>query len=261
MKEISRSGLARRPRCHRVRWLLVLGVLAVMPPQRVAACQLPATPIRITVDDFRTPPNRGDVSYPYTRLQTDKGALGATVITYNHAAGRATLTVPPGGANGGMWIALGGLDVQRRPINFSRLLAAPILPAYQACIGRLRLEIAQATPGVRITTELKNGAAVLWAPTWILSGNAETVAVDLPALGDVTNLNLVVPPGSSLRWHNNPPLRRRTVNSAKSLLLQWLVADTLRDSRSSVNNPVGAGVGAPARTADQLSAASWCSEY
>jgi hypothetical protein len=48
---------------------------------------------------------------------------------------------------------------EEQPINFSAILPAPILPAYQSQITGITAVIHQATPGKRFRLELKNSGS------------------------------------------------------------------------------------------------------
>lgn len=84
----------------------------------------------ILVDDFIPQPLRGQSVYLYNRLGGDRGAINDAVLAWGQS--QVTTTISAGNSWGGVWMSLNHPIRQGLPINFSAVLPAQILPAYQS---------------------------------------------------------------------------------------------------------------------------------
>lgn len=162
---------------------------AAHPPANAPRAIL--SPVTITVDDFEPQPYQGEPVCFYNRLDGDRGALNDSLL--NWGAGVVTATVSPGRDWGGLWMSLNHPIVENLPVNFSRVLPAAILPAYQSAITRLSVEIAAGSANRNVKLELKNGGLLAWvSPGAKLVGGQQTLSYALPALGDISQLVIVL---------------------------------------------------------------------
>ena len=150
----------------------------------------PPTPtlrqITIVVDDFKPQPYPEDEGYPFNRLEGDRGAVNDSIMVWGN--GQVTSTIAAGQTWGGGWLSLNHPIGEGLPINFSALLPAQIQPAYQSQITGLTVQIMRGTPDRTFRLELKDHGEFRWTHTIALTGESQTIGVDLPTLGDVNEL-------------------------------------------------------------------------
>lgn len=155
------------------------------------ASQALLSPVTITVDDFEPQPYQGETVYYYNRLDGDRGALNETLLDWGF--GVVTATISPGRDWGGLWMSLNHPIVENLAVNFSQALPPAIQPAYQSAITRVSVELAGGSPNRNLKLELKNGSALVWvSPGTKLLGGRQTLSFALPALGDVSQLVIVL---------------------------------------------------------------------
>lgn len=152
--------------------------------------QLAATPVTILVDDFKPQHYQGDPIYFYNRLNGDRGALNDGVVQWEN--GKVRAAVSAGKTWTGIWESLNHPDIEHLPINFSAILPPQILPAYQSQITGITVKIAGGTVGRQFRVELKNGETPIWSISIGLSGGAQTIDKALPALGNISQIVLVL---------------------------------------------------------------------
>ncbi|HXQ33883.1 MAG TPA: hypothetical protein VN843_07720, partial [Anaerolineales bacterium] len=142
--------------------------------------------INILVDDFSPQPYQGESVYFFNRLEGDRGAINNSIMDWGN--GRVTTTISDGNSWGGVWMSLNHPIREELPINFSALLPAQILPAYQSRITAITVRIVNGTPGRTFKLELKNGNELSWKEEIMLVGGAQVLSFDLPALGNINQL-------------------------------------------------------------------------
>lgn len=143
----------------------------------------PQRAIAILLDDFAPQPYPGEAIYPFNRLGGERGAVNNSQL--NWGEGYVTSTIAAGSSWGGVGFSLNHPMHEGQPIDFSAVLPAAILPAYQSQITGVTAVINQATPGKRFRLELKNNGNLQWSEEINLAGGPQTVHFDLPALGDI----------------------------------------------------------------------------
>lgn len=143
-------------------------------------------PISILVDDFSPQPQQGEAVYPFNRLEGDRSAVNNSVMTWGR--GQVTTTIAAGTTWGGGWLSLNHPRREGLPINFSAILPARIQPPYQSQITGITARIAAGTPGTAFRLELKDHGAFRWTHEIVLTGGAQDVSSDLPALGEINEL-------------------------------------------------------------------------
>ncbi len=147
--------------------------------------------INILVDDFVPQPYQGDTIYFYNRLDGDRGALNNSII--NWEMGQAKAIIPNGNIWGGIWMSLNHPIREKQSVNFSAVLPSEILPAYQSRIIGLQISIPEGTPGRIFRAELKDSNNNLqWSTEIVLQGGRQMMDVDLPPLGEISQLVLVL---------------------------------------------------------------------
>lgn len=162
------------------------------PPTSTIVPSRTPTPTRaprsiiIPVDDFSPQPIQGQSIYFFNRLEGDHGAINNSIMTWGQ--GQVTTTISVGNTWGGGWMSLNHPIREGPPINFSAILPAQILPAYQSQITGLTVQIARSTPNRTFRLELKDGGALRWTDEIVLNGGSQTISVDLPALGAINEL-------------------------------------------------------------------------
>lgn len=165
-----------------------LGAVTAPEPVASAPSTSPPTPAShtILVDDFVPQPLLGQSVYFFNRLGGDRGAINDAVLEWGR--GQVTTTVAAGNSWGGVWMSLNHPIREGLPINFSAILPAQILPAYQSRITGITVRIARGTPGRPFKLELKDGAALRWSNETTLSGGGQVLNFELPPLGNVNQL-------------------------------------------------------------------------
>ena len=143
-------------------------------------------PISIIMDDFSPQSYQGQAIYFFNRLEGDRGAVNNSVMTWGR--GQVTTTVAAGQTWGGGWVSLNHPMREGLPINFSAVLPAQILPAYQSQITGITARIVRGTPGREFRLELKDHGAFRWTNELIQNGGERVVSVKLPALDNVNEL-------------------------------------------------------------------------
>ena len=166
-------------------------LLRSFPPPTSAPTPTPAPigtprPIRVLVDDFSPQPDQGAATYPYNRLDGDRGVINNSLMTFGR--GQVTTTIAAGTTWGGGWMSLNHPLREGLPIDFGAILPAQILPAYQSSITGLTVQIARGTPGRTFRLELKDSGVPRWTREFVLAGGAQVVGADLPALGAINEL-------------------------------------------------------------------------
>ena len=152
---------------------------------------LPEQTIEILVDDFSPQPYQGDTVYFYNRLEGDRGSLNNSQIEWGD--GLATVTISDGQAWGGLWMSLNHPIREGQSFDFSAILPAQILPQYQGRITGMTISIAGGTASKAFRAELKDSTNNLqWSRELVLSGERQTMRVDLPPLNQISQLVLVL---------------------------------------------------------------------
>jgi hypothetical protein len=142
--------------------------------------------INILVDDFSPQPYQGASVYFFNRLEGDRGAINNSLMDWGN--GQVTTTISDGNLWGGVWMSLNHPIREELPINFSALLPAQILPAYQSQIIAMTVHIVSGTPGRPFKLELKEGNELRWNHEMVLSGRPQVLRFDLPGLGNISQL-------------------------------------------------------------------------
>jgi hypothetical protein len=145
----------------------------------------PATNV-ILVDDFSPQPEPGKEVFPFNRLDGDRGAINDSIMEWGH--GQVTTTISADNSWGGAWMSLNHPIREGLPINFSAILPAQILPAYQSQITGIAVRIARSTPGKVFKLELKDGDELRWKSETTLNGGEQVLSFDLPSLGNINQL-------------------------------------------------------------------------
>lgn len=146
--------------------------------------------IRILVDDFSPQPYQGESMYFFNRLDGDRGAISDSVIDWGR--GQVTTTVAPGSSWAGVWMSLNHPIREGLAIDLSAILPSQILPAYQAQITAITVQVARGTPDAVFRLELKNGNELLWKEEVRLEGSEQTLSFDLPTQGRINHLAWVL---------------------------------------------------------------------
>lgn len=161
-----------------------------LPTYTVALPLVASTPaertIHILVDDFQTHTFDGEPFHFFNRLNGDRGPINGSMLAWG--AGQVTTTVSQGNSWGGVWMSLNHPLAEALPLDFSTLLPAQVLPAYQSRITGLTVQIASGSPGRQFRVELKDRNEIRWSQEVTLSGGAQVISADLPALGDISQL-------------------------------------------------------------------------
>ena len=142
--------------------------------------------VHILVDDFKPQPYQGNSVYFYNRLEGDRGAINDAIVEWGN--GQVKTTISGGNSWGGVWMSLNHPIREALPINFSAILPSQILPEYQSRMVGITVQITSGTPGRIFKLELKNGSDLGWKEEIILDGGAQTLNLDLPALGNINHL-------------------------------------------------------------------------
>jgi hypothetical protein len=143
-------------------------------------------PISILVDDFSPQPSQGDQVYYFNRLDGDRGAINDSAMAWGRR--QVTMTIAAGNTWGGGWLSLNHPMRESLPIDFSAILPAQILPAYQSQITGIMARIARGTPGKSLRLELKDHGALRWTGEIILDGGEQVINSDLPPLDNINEL-------------------------------------------------------------------------
>jgi len=153
----------------------------------------PATPVvatgrlvNILVDDFVPQPYQGESVYYFNRLEGDRGAINNSIMDWGN--GQVTTTISDGNSWGGVWMSLNHPVREGLSINFSAILPAQILQAYQSQITAITVHIVDGTPGRTFKLELKNGNELNWKEEIMLEGGEQVLSLDLPTLGNINQL-------------------------------------------------------------------------
>jgi hypothetical protein len=142
--------------------------------------------IRILVDDFSPQPYQSEAMYFFNRLDGDRGPISDSIIDWGR--GQVTTTVAAGSSWAGVWMSLNHPIREGLAIDFSAVLPPQILPAYQAKITGITVQVARGTPNTVFRLELKDGNELRWIKEVRLEGKAQTLNFDLPALGKINHL-------------------------------------------------------------------------
>lgn len=154
------------------------------------------SPVTAIVDDFKPQPYQGQTVYFYNRLEGDRGALNDAAVVWGQ--GIVTSAVSPGKDWAGIWLSLNHPIIENQPVNFSQVLPAVIQPAYQSEITNIIIKIAGGTANKNLKLELKNGANIEWqTPGVQLTGGPQTLNYDIPPLGDITQMVIVLDQASA----------------------------------------------------------------
>lgn len=148
------------------------------------------SPVVIMVDDFAPQPYQGQSIYFYNRLEGDRGALNDAIVTWGQR--QVTLKIASSKDWGGIWLSLNHPISEKQPVTFSAVLPSPILPTFQSQITHLNAEIASGSSGKTLKFELKEDAAIRWMQKIVLSGERQSLNVDLPVLGKITEFVIVL---------------------------------------------------------------------
>jgi len=146
--------------------------------------------INIVVDDFKPQPYAGESVYYFNRLEGDRGALNNTELAWGY--GQVTATISTGNSWGGLWMSLNHPARENLSVNFSAVLPAQILPQYQSQITGVTVRILDGTPGAAFRIELKGINGLAWSDEVVLTGGQQNISFDLPALGEISQLVLVL---------------------------------------------------------------------
>jgi hypothetical protein len=142
--------------------------------------------VSILLDDFMPQPYQGESVYFFNRLEGDRGAINNSSMHWGN--GQVTTTVSSGNSWGGVWMSLNHPIREGLSIDFSAMLPAQILPAFQSQITGIKVLIARGTPNKTFKLELKNGNKLSWKNEIVLGGGQQVASFDLPALGNITQL-------------------------------------------------------------------------
>ena len=143
-------------------------------------------PISILVDDFKPQPYPKELKYPFNRLEGDRGAVNDSIMVWGN--GQVTSTIAAGQTWGGGWLSLNHPLGEGLTINFSAILPAQIQPAYQSQITGLTVQIMRGTPDRTFRLELKEHGEFRWTHAITLTGESQTIGMELPTLGEVNEL-------------------------------------------------------------------------
>ena len=149
--------------------------------------------LSLLVDDFVSQSYQGNDVYFYNRMDGDRGSLNNSVMDWGK--GYVKITIAPNQIWGGIWLSLNHPIRERLPINFSAILPAPIKPEFQTIISALNIHITSATPHATLKVELKNGGDLQWSNTIALNGSDQAINFNLPALGAVNHVALILDQG------------------------------------------------------------------
>ncbi len=149
------------------------------------------SPVMIVVDDFEPQPYQGQTIYFYNRLEGDRGALNEATVSWGQGA--VTTTIAAGKNWGGIWLSLNHPITKKLPVNFSKVLPDVIQPAYQSEITNVTVKVIIGTVGTNLKLELKNSGNIAWqSPGATLLGGQQTLSYDIPPLGDINELVIVL---------------------------------------------------------------------
>ncbi len=138
----------------------------------------------ILIDDFDSSPDSSEPTFQLNRLGGDRGTVNNSILVWGD--GQVTTTISPDNSWGGMWMSLNHPIGEGVPINFSAILPAQILPAYQSQIVGVTAVIADGTPNTTFRLELKNiEGQRQWMGEVNLNGGRQIVNFNLPPLGDI----------------------------------------------------------------------------
>jgi len=146
--------------------------------------------VQLLVDDFVPQPDQGNDVYFYNRMDGDRGSLNDTLMDWGK--GYIKMTIAPSATWGGMWLSLNHPIREGLPVNFYAVLPQPIKSGYQTRIKSLHIQITDATPNSILKVELKNIGEVMWTEQTTLTGTNQAVDFDLPILGNINHLVLVL---------------------------------------------------------------------
>jgi hypothetical protein len=156
---------------------------------------IPELSIYILVDDFIPQPYQQDTIYFYNRIGGDRGALNNSNVSWGN--GDVNVALTKGTTWGGLWMSLNHPIREGQGIKFSAILSPQILLPYQGRITGIIITIADATPSKIFRAELKDSNNYLqWASEMTLSGDQQTMSVDLPPLQEISQLVLVLDQGA-----------------------------------------------------------------
>ncbi len=142
--------------------------------------------LQIMIDNFEPLVRDGDPISCCNLLGGDRGSLGNTLLSLG--SGTLTATVASGSTLAGHWQSLAHPDGEQLGFDTTAILPKEILPAYQASITGLEMNISSATAGSTFHIELKNGTVIRWQASRTLGGGQETLYFPLSALGYITNI-------------------------------------------------------------------------
>ena len=149
------------------------------------------SPVIVVADDFEPQPYQGQTIYFYNRLEGDRGSLNEAKVAWGQ--GIVTITVASTKNWAGIWLSFNHPNVENLPVNFSKVLPAAIQPAYQSEIINVTVKIVGGTANKNLKLELKNDGNIEWqSPGAKLLGGQQTLSYDLPPLGDITQLVIVL---------------------------------------------------------------------
>ena len=168
--------------------LSVLLALLIVVPSHVSS-QQPQIASWVLVDDFAgkdAPPER---LWYYSRIGTDRGAMGDGVYTVKLGGGSAEFNVSNGWA--GVWISLIHNAKTRDELDPRRLLGPYVLSKYQPRITGVKVHLLSGSGRIKI--ELKNQAGDLVAlEDYLLARGQRTIEFDVNPVRRVKFLNIVL---------------------------------------------------------------------
>jgi hypothetical protein len=178
------------PTCHPTGWPPATSIPNPKTPQPTRPVETPSPilepnvrGVSILLDDFHPQPYQGESVYFFNRLGGDRGAINDSILDWGY--GRVKTTISSGNSWGGVWMSLNHPIREGLPINFSAILPAQILPAYQSQIIGITVVIADGTPGRTFRVELKYKGNLRWSEEIVLKGGRQVVSFELPVLGNV----------------------------------------------------------------------------
>ncbi|MCB8977589.1 MAG: hypothetical protein H6657_09230 [Ardenticatenaceae bacterium] len=142
--------------------------------------------LQIMIDNFEPLVRDGDPISCCNLLGGDRGSLANTLLSLG--SGTLTATVASGSTLAGHWQSLAHPDGEQLGFDTTAVLPKEILPAYQASITGLEMNVSSATAGSTFHIELKNGTVIRWQASQTLGGGQETLYFPLSALGYITNI-------------------------------------------------------------------------
>lgn len=161
-------------------------IISTITPTHTPTSSVSVHALTLLLDDFSPQPAQGDRLYYFTRMDGDRGAINDSAMAWGR--GQVTATIAAGNTWGGGWLSLNHPMREGLPIDFSAILPAQILPAYQGQITGITARIVRGAPGRTFRLELKDHGAFRWTDEIILNGGEQVISAELPALGEINEL-------------------------------------------------------------------------